>query len=325
MEELFQLRFWTVGLVIMAIAFVLNTVRRLIAESRKMPREEKLELLMHRAAMALRKLGRAKRILRRCSGPGAGMRAVHAPSMVRRLAKASGDAHDAAAHLSAVLAQAANLGCSISVMRNLDRYIEIAKMVNEDCRREARATLTPSSGTASLTQQEMASLIQDCTKGLRGAETLFGEWVQETAESEQELARTVDPVILRSRGLLRNPFKPEDSIEKAQTFSVLRLEETKRDLLRVRECLSAIERAIDALKNRTRQDTAEVASIVSGALDSLDVALGDAELPLPPDLAAGESPFDEPTEEEPAGTLQRIYAHLTIIEAFLLSARRGQH
>lgn len=322
MEEFFQLRFWIVGLVVMAIAFVLNTVRRLIGESRRMPREEKLELLMHRAAMALRKLGRAKRILRRCSGPGDGVRAVPVPGMVRRLAKAREDAHDAAAHLSAVLRQAANLGCSISVMRNLDRYIEIAKRVNEDCGREVRAPVTPSSGTASPTEQEMASLIQDCTKALREAETLFGEWVQETAESEQELARTVDPVILRSGGVLRNPFKPEDSIEKAQTFSVLRLEETKRDLLRVQECLPAIERAIKALKNPPQQSAAELASIVSGALDSLDVALGDAELPLPPDLAAGESPFDEPTEEEPSGTLQRIYVHLTIVEASLFSARR---
>ena len=323
MSEYFAQHPWILWLSIFVLAFILNAIRRLIAESRTMPREKNLELNTRRAAMALRKLGRARRILRRYilvrnAAPERPM-----PEMVRRLWKASSDAASAKDHLSAVLKKAPGLGCSIDVMRNMDSCIQTAESTREECRRAVRARVASSIGAMSPTQEQMHALTQDCTETLDRARAIVNEWVIETEQAAQTLAATVDPVILRSGGMLRNPFKPEDSIEIGQTESVISLRRTMEDIDRTKQCIDAVQKAINALQS-SQQNVAEMARLVGNALDSIDVALGDAELPLPEDLAAGETPFDTPSAEEPSGVLQRIYVCLAAIEAALFSVGTQQ-
>jgi len=315
---------WFWGLLVSVLAFILNTIRRLIAESRRMPREKKLELNLRGAGRALRKLGRARRILRRyitvrSAAPGQPM-----PYMVRRLWKASSDAGDAKDRLSAVLKKAPSVGCPIDVMRNIDRYIQIAEDLREECRRAVRTKAESHTCIASLTQEQIATLAQDCTEALNRARAIIDEWVMETEQAAQALAAMVDPTIWRSGGMLRNPFKPEDSAEMGQTESVIGWRWTMEDIERTKQCVDAVQRAIDAMRSPAQYSVVETAKLVGDALDAIDVALGDAELPLPEGLAEGETPLDAPSVEEPCGTLQRIYACLTTVEAALVSTGTQQ-
>jgi hypothetical protein len=140
MKEFIEQHPLLIGFLICILGFILNLIRRIKAAESKMPPEKKLELNMHRAAMALRKLDRARRILHRFKAvknaiPTHFMLMTY---MIFRLREAIYDTKKAIHHLSAVLRKTASLNCSIDVMQNLDNYISIAKMIHEECRHQVR-------------------------------------------------------------------------------------------------------------------------------------------------------------------------------------------
>jgi hypothetical protein len=324
MKEFIEQHPWLTGFLLFVLVFILNTIRRLIATKKRMPREKKLEHAMRRATMALRKLGRAKRLLHRFIAVRNAAPRQPMPGMIRRLWMASSDAADAVTHLSAVLKKATGLGCSVSVMQNLDYYIGMAQSIREECRRRVRSPGISNSSVTLFTQEQMPSVAHDCIQDLAQANGIVDKWIQETEQGEVEIARTVDPVIYRSRGMFRNPFKPENLVEGGQTESVFLLRLTREDINRVQQCISMTQMAVEALKYMDDYEVYQIAELVGRALDSIDVALADAKLPLPAGLAIGESPYDSPNDREQSGILQRIYARLTTVEASMYRVQRKE-
>ena len=245
LRDFVQDHLWWTGLAIFIVAFVANGIRRLMATEARMSTEEKLELRLHRAAMALRKLGRAKRLLSRYVAIRAVASTVPMPGMVRRLWCASSDAGDAVSHLTAVLKKISDMGASPRMLASLDRSITEARGVQEACRSHARSlTQTDhpgeTNGPATLDPpwRETAVL-------LKQVQTALDAWHVELTSAEANLSRTMDPTVLRSGGVFRNPFKPETSVEDAQTRSVLALRQSQEDLYRAECCATSIQHTLE--------------------------------------------------------------------------------
>jgi len=323
MREFFSEHPILTGLLLAAAVFILNSIRRLIAAGRRMPRKKRLEYTMRRGAMAVRKLARARRILSRFVRFRNATRGTPIPAMVRRLWKASSDAGDAQRHLAAVLKKGVGLDAGVDVLRNLDQYLEMAKDVRANCRREVRAPARKGSVDPVPGEEEIKALAQKCGRILKEVRTLIEKWVGEVDRAEKGMAETVDPTILHSGGLLRSPFKSEDSVEDGQVESVFSLRRTREDINRVQRCFDAATRALDVLESEKNPRGARPVTRVGAALDAIDVALADAEMPLPKGLAAGETPYDSPTDAAQPGALQQLYALLAQIEAH--AAAGGNH
>ncbi len=165
----------------------------------------------------------------------------------------------------------------------------------------------------------MIIVISECKQDLEKANALVDNWEQETMQAETKIARIVDPLIYRSGGFFRNPFKREDMIEVGQTNSVLLLNQTKRDIIRVVKCIHSLQKTIEVLESIGSVNLYQAIKCVGEALDSIDVSLGDAELPLPDEIATSSSPFYLPDDEKQPEVLQRIYTHLAEVEISLIS------
>ncbi len=304
---------WWSGLAISFAAFVLNGIRRLVGMEKRMPQEQKLELRLHRASMALRKLGRAKRLLARYSAVRSAAPAVPMPVMIKRLWRASSDAGDAISHLSAVLKKIPDLGAAPRILANLDHQIEEAKRVRERCRQQARSSSQTIQSSAGMSAEEIVGVIRKAARLLVEAQNLLVQWKTELASAECRFATTMDPTIARSGGIFRNPLKPETAVEDAQTHTVLALRQSQNDLERTEHCLAILK---GVFEQQFAGDLAwvDLKSSVGAVLDELDTCLAEAELPLPDSLATAESPFD-PMEAVPSGILQRIYDYLASVEA----------
>jgi hypothetical protein len=307
-------------LLFIILFFVVAAIQLYLAD-RRMPREQKRDAIIRRAAMALRKLSRAKRVLNRFIAVRAVSGKAVSVGMVHRLWKANNDAEDAAGHLSFVLKKSADWGCPIKVIQNVDRYAKIANTVREECKREAKKSSATTVDITVLSQKVVSSLINDCSVMLNEAKSALNDWIQDTEKGEKKLKGTVDSVIFASRGTLRNPMKPKNAIEDSQSLSVLTLNETKIDIRRTQDCIFMIEQVINIFGDTPQLGNYDpsVVKIVSDALDAIDRALGDADLPLPSTLVTNENPFEEPSCEEPIGVLQKIYRKLVMLEVYLVS------
>lgn len=313
---------WQAGLLVAVLAFVLNTARRIATGYGRMPKEKKLELNMRRAAMGLRKLARAERILHRFIAVRDAAPGRPIPGMVRRLWGATRDASDAERHLSAVLKKAPALGCSISAMQNIERSSGAAKRIRDECRRQVNVRTREGAAPARLTEGQMRSLLLDCVRELEQSKVGVGAWMRETERARAEMTQVVDSVILNSGGILRNPLKQETAVEDGQTQSVLLLRRTENDIGKVNDCLSAVEEALNTLGVAGSRSARELEALAGRALDTIDEALGNAELPLPEDLASGVSPYEPRDGSLRRGSLERIYMLLGQIEASFASTQR---
>jgi hypothetical protein len=311
---------WLAGFILLLLGFVVNTFLRLRAISRKILSEIDLQGYLLGGAIALRKLGRAQRLLERYK---MARQAVEGrpvlPKMVRRLWKASGDAGYAVRHLSRVRKKLADVGCPFKVLMHLEKYGEIAKATRESCRREVKSRSYESAG-ADLTATKITDLFKQSRELCEESKEVTALWANETQKANREIAATVDSVIYRSGGFLRRPFKAETLAEMQESRVVLELNRTKQDIQRVEEALAMVHQVLRGSESPLILNSQEMVVTIGCALDALDVALGDAELPLPEVLATGENPVDPPGTK-PQGTLQRLYALLTLVEAFCLRAQ----
>ncbi len=319
--EFFQEHWVLGGLLLLVLTFVLNLTLRGYATSRRIPRDKELEWVLLRAAMARRKLGRARRLLTRFALARDAAKGYRIPDMVSRLRKASDDASDARSHLSAVLKKTSRLGCPIQIIRNLDASLVLAEEARAECRRLLSARVTVNSDFVAPTLEELAEIGNQCRHALRRAQEIVDGWANEARAAEQELARTVDPIILRSGGVLRNPFKRETTMEAGQAESALSLRFTVEDIERTLQCLEPVREVVDALDTVFRGNVQDHLAVLGRALDAIDKALGDAELPLPSGLVGGETPTEAAREPMSPGALAEIYTNLMRAEAFLIKIR----
>lgn len=305
---------WWSGLIIFVVVFVLNSIRRMIALEKRISPEQKLEMRLHRAAMALRKLGRAKRLSSRyltvrTAAPGLPM-----PRMIHRLWRASSDAGDAVFHLSAVLKKGSEMGASPQMLANLDRWLVEAQNLREGCRSLARSFSHVGQSEATFSQDQQLRAICDAALLLNEIQRRVVEWSNEIATAEANLIKKIPPAIVRSGGFFRNPMKPETAVEDAQTRNMLALRQSREDLQRTQRCASVLQHTFAALQSAGNSNPQDFARHVEAALDEIDTCLGSAKLPLPRSLANAESPYDSP-ETAPCGLLQRIYQTLVLVEA----------
>jgi hypothetical protein len=172
-----------------------------------------------------------------------------------------------------------------------------------------------------LTREQVDSIVSECQLDIDRAKTEVHRWAQEVEQAELEITRTADPVIRSSRGLLRNPFKPETAVEAGNTESIIYLRQTKDDINRVTQCVHILQETIEGLTFPEKCYHQRSVELITRALDSIDVALGDAELPLPQKLASGVLPYDSPSDKKPLGALERIYSRLVAVEASFIRSR----
>jgi hypothetical protein len=305
------------------LTFAIGVSLRFYKADKVMPREKKLEMNMHRAAMALRKLDRAKRVLARFTAVRNIVPGRPATAMIRRMWKATNDASDSKSHLSAVLKKVPGLGASVSLLQNLNSYIDKAERVHQEILHKVHLTDWESTGGVMISQRQINPITSACQDDIEQATAIVNKWAQEIEQGDIEIGRKSDPIIKASGGMLRNPLKPETEIEVGQTESAILLSQTKMDIERVIRCIESIQEAIQAMATPTNYDRHETLGLVANALDSIDNALGDADLPLPQMLASGRTPFDSPKEEKPPGALDRIYSHLVEVEASLTAGEGG--
>jgi hypothetical protein len=306
LHEIFQQHPWWTGLLVSVVAFVLNGIRRFKVAEARMSNEQKLALRLYRAAMAFRKLGRAQRLLARYLAIRTAAPEVPMAGMVRRLWRADRDAAAAADHLAAVLRQIARIGAPAATLAALDRRMNEAREVREACRQYVRSSVPfrPAAEAPNVTAHGASR--HEGVALLGKVQTALAGWRSELARAEASLSRTVDPTILRSGGTFRNPFKPETATEHAQTNSIVDLRESQQDLHRAERCVTTLESTFELLKHSADLPPKELATMLGDALDEVDACLGEAELPLPPALARGESPADD-AGAPASGALQRIY------------------
>jgi hypothetical protein len=294
-------------------SFTLFLIISLALKLHFMPVEMKRAAYTHRAAMALRKLGRSKRILNRFIEVKNASHGAVGTHMIKLLWNASNDASDAEGHLSVVIKKSGSINYSVKIIQNLESYRHMARDTHENCRREVKTQ--PSNFYKPLNETDFISLIRDSVIPLHQAKGIVKAWKEDTIKGEAQLRNTVNKTIWVSGGTMRNPFEPKNAIEDAQSLSVIELNSTKRDLHNMEQCLDLIEQTLSDFsieENRVYTN----ASMISGTLDAIDHALGDAELPLPPGLTSGETPVEDPDTEN-NGAIQKIYSNLTKIEAYL--------
>jgi len=304
---------WMTGLILSGVAFILNGIRRVKAIESRMSVEEKLELRLHRAAMALRKLGRAKRLLSRCTEIYVVAPREPVQELVRRLLIARSDARKSVSHLTAVLKKIANLGAPPSIMATLDRSITEARSIYETCQDLSRnySVNKPAGGIKSHKQinqcwREAAVLIDQ-------AQPVLKAWKAELTKAETNISGTMDSTIVRSGGVFRNPFKQETAVENAQTTSVIELRESKEDLQRVEVCITVIQQYLTILDTINEMEPRIIAMTLGKVLDEIDNCLVDARLPLPDSLVSGESPSEDESNVK-KGLMQMIYDLFTRAE-----------
>lgn len=306
LREFVQQHPWWTGLLVSVLAFVLNGIRRFKAAEARMSNEEKLALRLLRAAMALRKLGRAKRLLSRYVAIRAVAPQAPMPGMIRRLWRADRDAAEAADHLAAVLKQISKSGAPPATLVTLDRRITEAREVRETCRRYVRSSAPVEPGAAQPDPAALDSYRCEAATLLGQVQFALAGWRAELESAAAGLASSVNSNILRSGGAFRNPFQPESAVEDAQSGSVLELGESQRDLHRAEQCATTLQDTLAVLKDAAHLGPKELATLLGKTLDDVDACLAEAEQPLPPALACGELPVED-AGAGPRGLLQRIY------------------
>ncbi len=313
---------WQFGILVAILAFIFNGARRLAIANHNMPPEKKLEYDLHRAARALRQLSRARRVLKRET-------ALHGTLSLadgQRLIKAASDADSARDHLSAVLKKIPNLGASITVMQNIDEYLRQAEETRAACRQALSGKTAPKKPVVPLTDEQLTGIVQECYGWLARAQTAMANWVAATQQAEQAMAASgIDPMIIKSGGVFRNPFKSESAVEFAQTESVLYLRETVEDINRTGQALAMAQAAVEQLPAPANSEPGQMVSTVSAALDALDSAMAGANLPLPAELANEATPFDNPGSATPSGALQQLYDCLAQVEIALRTRAAAAH
>lgn len=311
---------WLTVLLFAVLIFILNLARRFAVARRRIPREKRLELIMRRAAKGMRRLARAQRLLDRFIAVRDAAPGRPIPDKLERLRRVVRDTVEAEADLSAVFKKAPALGCSRDAMQNIERSIGAAKTLRGECRRQAGVRTHEGVAPAGLTDAQVGSVVRGCARALEQASIRVETWVRETERARAEMARDFDPVVFNSGGILRNPLRPETAIEDEQTVTVLELRRTEIDIGRVSDCLSAVTGVLSALEVAGERDAHELQASAGRALDTIDVALGDAELSLPEDLASGVSPYQPRDGSVQPGSLERIYVLLSQVEASFAGA-----
>ncbi len=176
-------------------------------------------------------------------------------------------------------------GCPVAILRRLQ---------------EARnAPLVP----ASLPAGDLNELLREASDAFNAATTTVREWKADLSAADERLVREADPTIYRSGGTLRNPFKQSSLGEAGHVESIINVRRSQEDIARVEAALVK---------------ASEAASFASGnllaeAINALDSALADSDMPLPSQLATGESPYDFSNPPPPPGALQRLHAVLSAL------------
>jgi hypothetical protein len=182
-------------------------------------------------------------------------------------------------------------GCPVAILRRLEEA-RIAKLV-----------------PVALPCSDENTLLHEANSALDDAKSAIHEWRSELCAADERLAREADPTIYRSGGTLRNPFKQQSLDEAGQTESIHNIRRSQEDLARVG---AALVRAAEAVSSTS-------GTLLVEAINALDSALADSDMPLPPQLATGESPHDFSNPPPPPGALQRLHAVLSALRDLQLA------
>jgi len=211
--------------------------------------------------------------------------AMHSPEVAARIAA------KARRELRTVQRIVTGYGCPVAILRRLE---------------EARNAPLVS---ATLPVGDSGILLREVGHALDAAAAAVREWQAELSAADEKLAREAEPTIYQSGGTLRNPFKQHSLEEAGQSESIINVRRSLEDIARVEAALA-----------KTAEAVSLPGSLLTEAITALDSALADADMPLPPKLATGESPRDFSNPPPPPGALQRLHATLSALH-LLNSAR----
>jgi hypothetical protein len=222
-------------------------------------------------------LHRGARALRRLSQ--ARRNAMLAPKIAARVAA------KACRELRTVQRIVTGDGCPVAILRRL-----------EEARNAPLVSATLPIGDSAVLQHEASHELNAAASAVR-------EWKAELSAADEKLAREADPTIYRSGGTLRNPFKQHSLDETGQSESIINVRRSQEDMARVEAALAKTAEAVSFPSD----------NLLREAIMALDSALADADMPLPPKLATGESPHDYSNPPPPPGALQRLHATLSAL------------
>lgn len=297
---------------LLAVIMVVSLIRRIRKIEASLPTEVKLSWRLNRAAKGMRKLGGARRIQSRCVAiysvfPWEPWHILH------RLLRAKSNARDAVYHLSGALEQLSKLGCSPSILTFLDHRIMEAKSIKATCSELYRNYTKYKPFLESKEEQELIEPWHELELLLNQTTIILDEWREDLINSKTRLLGTVDSVILRSGGVLRNPLKRDCALENSQSESVIDLRESKDDLYRVKKCVDRIQQCLPTLQASKNIEQRQYARILGQILDEIDYCLVRSKLPLPVTLVTGETPSEDESKVQ-KGLLQEIYEILLQVE-----------
>lgn len=182
-------------------------------------------------------------------------------------------------------------GCPLQIVRRLDLALN--------------TPLIPTS----LPSGDRAALLNEVQQCLDEAESTVGEWDSELNAADRRLASECDPAIYQSNAVLRDPFEHHALTEGGQTYSINNVRRSQDDLRRVKAALSMAEEMIGSFSN----------DAIANTIEAVDIVLGNADMPLPPELATGEGPHDFSNPPPPPGALQRLHGALLALHCLQLS------
>lgn len=295
------------------VFFVLNGIRRYKAWEKRMPKEVNIERRLYRASMALRKLGRAKRLLSRCKAIYNVASNVPMLKVYNRLSLASSNAGEAVSNLKAVIKKVSNLGASPNLLVNLEHRLLEASEVQRTCKNQIRILRKLKHPNKHIGSLQFEQLRQELDIFLKNANIVVQSWNKELIVANKNFSQTMDPILMKSKAIFRNPLKSETSIEDAQTRSILDFQRSQEDLNRVEKCLLALNQTYKLLDRTIELDSKYLATKIGETMDEIDNCLADAALTLPVELASGETPTED-TLIAPKGILQEIYKILLQVE-----------
>ena len=291
---------------IFTIIIVVRLIWRIIVQNIRIPADVKLSWQLHRAAKGMRKLGSAKRILSRCVTVYSVSPLRESSKLIGWLLKAYTNAGNCVDHVSEAQKKLSKLGASPAILAFLDLRIKEAKRIRETCNELRRDYTSNNTSPESKGEKQLIEPWNEIESLLDQTQYYLDGWQRELTHAENGISDTVNPIIMRSGGILRDPFKPESAMENAQSERVIELRESKEDLSRVEKCTENIKECISTLRTSENIEPTDRAIILGLTLDEIDNCLTGSKLPLPKSLVTGESPT-EVESIEPNGLMQMIF------------------
>jgi len=330
------------------IGFALGILKKGLTGEGALPAEVRLEANRQRAAGAVRRMEKAFRRMRRARLKAELLERINDPWLLASVQQdargAIRDARYAQSHIKAVLhkARVSGLHLSANIVAELIERERSLQDFLDSASAFLRILLAGANTWSKHAKIQTAEdrIREDILTDAQAARTVLARLSELAREGRQVLREITEPILRYDRrfqqtgdatiygsgGLLRDPFKPWAEQEVTDTITTLRLQETKSDLRRVGVALDSLEGAIEkaetALASNDLLESCYIRDILIGwygpAMERMDEAIGDVDLPLPSKLSVCHSALVSSEEDETTtGVLDLMQHELEALEYHL--------